>query len=44
MPETSVSLLDRLRLQPDDDSWKRFVDVCAPLIRHWLGGNRGQIL
>jgi RNA polymerase sigma-70 factor (ECF subfamily) len=37
MAETSVSLLDRLRLQPDEDSWKRFVDLYVPLIRGWLG-------
>jgi len=36
MPDTSFSLLDRLRLQPDDDSWKRFVELYAPLIRGWL--------
>jgi RNA polymerase sigma-70 factor (ECF subfamily) len=36
MSETSISLLDRLRLQPDDDSWKRFLDLYVPLIRGWL--------
>jgi RNA polymerase sigma factor (sigma-70 family) len=36
MADTSVSLLERLCLQPDDDSWKRFVDLYAPLIRGWL--------
>jgi RNA polymerase sigma-70 factor (ECF subfamily) len=36
MSETSVSLLERLRLQPDEDSWKRFVDLYVPLIRGWL--------
>src|ERR1700730_6688877 len=36
MPDTSVSLLDCLRLRPDEDSWKRFVDLYAPLIRGWL--------
>ena len=36
MSDTSVSLLDRLRLRPDEDSWKRFDDLYAPLIRGWL--------
>jgi RNA polymerase sigma-70 factor (ECF subfamily) len=36
MADTSISLLNRLRLNPDEDSWKRFVDVYAPLIRGWL--------
>jgi RNA polymerase sigma-70 factor (ECF subfamily) len=36
MSETSISLLDRLRLQPDEDSWRRLVDLYAPLIRVWL--------
>jgi RNA polymerase sigma-70 factor (ECF subfamily) len=37
MPETSRSLLDRLRSQPDDASWARLVDIYTPLIRSWLG-------
>ncbi len=37
MPETSVSLLDRLRQRPDAESWRRLVDVYTPLIRGWLG-------
>ena len=36
MADTSVSLLERLCFQPDEDSWKRFVDLYAPLIRGWL--------
>lgn len=36
MPETSVSLLERLRQQPDADSWQRLVDLYTPLIRGWL--------
>jgi RNA polymerase sigma factor (sigma-70 family) len=36
MPDTSVSLLERLRLQPDEGSWKRLVDLYVPLIRGWL--------
>jgi RNA polymerase sigma-70 factor (ECF subfamily) len=35
MPDTSLSLLDRLR-HPDDDAWRRLVDVYTPLIRGWL--------
>jgi RNA polymerase sigma-70 factor (ECF subfamily) len=36
MSETSASLLDRLRLQPDAQDWRRLVDVYDPLIRAWL--------
>ena len=36
MADTSVSLLERLCLQPDDGSWTCFVDLYAPLIRGWL--------
>jgi RNA polymerase sigma-70 factor (ECF subfamily) len=36
MPETSVSLLERLRLCPDAPAWQRFVDLYTPLIRAWL--------
>jgi RNA polymerase sigma-70 factor (ECF subfamily) len=36
MSETSASLLDRLRLQPDDGDWRRLVDLYSPLIRGWL--------
>jgi RNA polymerase sigma-70 factor (ECF subfamily) len=36
MADTSVSLLERLCLQPDESSWKRFVDLYTPLIRGWL--------
>jgi RNA polymerase sigma-70 factor (ECF subfamily) len=36
MPDTSVSLLQRLRLQPDDGTWKRFIDIYEPLIQGWL--------
>src|SRR5262245_29373154 len=36
MPETSVSLLERLRLHPDAPSWQRLVDLYTPLIRSWL--------
>jgi len=36
MPETPVSLLERLRLQPDEQSWRRLVDLYTPWIRGWL--------
>jgi RNA polymerase sigma-70 factor (ECF subfamily) len=36
MPETSISLLERLRLHPDAPSWQRLVDLYTPLIRSWL--------
>src|SRR5262249_45830487 len=36
MPETSVSLLERLRSNPDAPSWQRLVDLYTPLIRAWL--------
>src|SRR5262249_26379023 len=36
MPDTPVSLLERLRLQPDAASWQRLVDLYTPLIRSWL--------
>ncbi len=36
MPETPVSLLERLRLGPDGPAWKRLVDLYGPLIQGWL--------
>jgi RNA polymerase sigma factor (sigma-70 family) len=36
MSETSLSLLERLRTQPDAGTWRRLVDLYTPLIRHWL--------
>src|SRR5687767_5596068 len=36
MSETSVSLLERLRLRPDAVAWQRLVDLYTPLIRDWL--------
>jgi RNA polymerase sigma-70 factor (ECF subfamily) len=36
MSETSLSLLERLRLRPDADSWQRLVDLYTPLLRTWL--------
>jgi RNA polymerase sigma-70 factor (ECF subfamily) len=36
MPDTSVSLLDRLRSCPDAASWQRLVELYGPLIQQWL--------
>ena len=36
MPETPISLLERLRLRPDEASWERLVDLYTPLIAAWL--------
>jgi RNA polymerase sigma factor (sigma-70 family) len=36
MADTPVSLLERLRLQPNPASWQRLIDLYAPLIRDWL--------
>jgi RNA polymerase sigma-70 factor (ECF subfamily) len=36
MPDTPISLLERLRLRPDAASWERLVDLYTPLIRAWL--------
>jgi RNA polymerase sigma-70 factor (ECF subfamily) len=36
MVPTSASLLERLRLQPDDGAWRRLIDLYEPLIRGWL--------
>jgi RNA polymerase sigma-70 factor (ECF subfamily) len=36
MSETSASLLQRLRLAPDAESWQRLVDLYTPLIHAWL--------
>jgi RNA polymerase sigma-70 factor (ECF subfamily) len=36
MWETSASLLERLRGQPDDAAWRRLVDLYTPLLHDWL--------
>jgi RNA polymerase sigma-70 factor (ECF subfamily) len=36
MAETSVSLLERLRRQPDSRDWQRLVDIYTPLVHGWL--------
>ncbi len=33
---TSMSLLQRLRLGPDDEAWERFHALYTPLLRSWL--------
>ena len=39
MFETSASLLERLRRQPDAASWERLVAIYTPLLRGWLRRN-----
>ena len=36
MQSTSVSLLDRLKSAPHEQSWQRFVELYAPLLYHWV--------
>lgn len=36
MPETPVSLLDRLRRCPRPDDWKRWFDLYHPILCRWL--------
>jgi RNA polymerase sigma factor (sigma-70 family) len=36
MTQTPISLLERLRLRPDPESWQRLVDLYSPLLRDWL--------
>jgi RNA polymerase sigma-70 factor (ECF subfamily) len=36
MSDTSASLLERLRQQPDAGAWKRLVDLYTPLLQGWL--------
>jgi RNA polymerase sigma-70 factor (ECF subfamily) len=43
MPDTSTSLLDRIRLQDDGPSWKRLVELYTPLIQGWLRRHGGTI-
>src|SRR5437868_1534337 len=38
MADTSASLLQRLRAEPDDDDWRRLVDLYTPLLQQWLRG------
>jgi RNA polymerase sigma-70 factor (ECF subfamily) len=43
MPDTSTSLLDRIRLHPDGPSWKRVVELYTPLIQGWLRRSSGAL-
>src|SRR4051794_15613464 len=36
MPETSLTLLDRLQRETDPASWQRLLDIYAALIGRWL--------
>ena len=36
MHETSLSLLERLRHSPENESWTRLADLYTPMIRSWL--------
>lgn len=36
MPDTSASLLERLRAGPDDEAWRRLVELYSPLLHGWL--------
>jgi RNA polymerase sigma-70 factor (ECF subfamily) len=36
MSQTSISLLERLRLHPESADWERLVELYAPLVRRWL--------
>ena len=40
MDTTQISLLERLRCRPDDESWRRLVDIYAPFIERWLRQKR----
>jgi len=40
MSDTPVSLLDRLRLRPDSESWQRLVGLYTPLLVGWLRRHR----
>lgn len=36
MPETPASLLECLRLSPDEKSWQELVQLCSPWLKQWL--------
>jgi RNA polymerase sigma-70 factor (ECF subfamily) len=36
MAPTPLSLLERLRSEPDEVSWRRLFELYTPLVRHWL--------
>jgi len=37
MSDTSASLLQRLREQPEGEAWQRLVGIYTPLLKQWLG-------
>lgn len=39
--ETSVSLLDRVRVRGDEASWQTLIEIYTPLIRGWLRQHAG---
>jgi RNA polymerase sigma-70 factor (ECF subfamily) len=43
MNETSVSLLERLRQEPDEKSWQQLVELYTPLIHAWLSRQEVQL-
>src|SRR5262249_33286786 len=36
MSQTPVSLLERLRLRPDEAAWRQLLDLYVPFLRVWL--------
>ena len=36
MAETPVSLLERLRMRPDPESWQQLADLYSPLVAGWV--------
>jgi RNA polymerase sigma-70 factor (ECF subfamily) len=38
--DTSVSLLDRLAADPNDEDWRRLVELYRPLLRAWMARAR----
>lgn len=36
MQDTSLSLLDRLRVSPNNADWTRLVEAYSPLLRTWV--------
>jgi RNA polymerase sigma-70 factor (ECF subfamily) len=36
MPDTSASLLERVRQRPDERSWQQLISLYEPLLRGWL--------
>lgn len=36
MPDTSISLLDRITQQPDAEAWNQLAELYTPVLRSWL--------